>query len=95
MNLDLTKEEREELRGIFPVGYAKIVAFRLNKKEKKPQRADEYSAKMVRDVLGGHVSDFNVNLEFLRYKKELEKEQKEFEELRKNKPKAQPVEKTQ
>ncbi|MDT0689346.1 hypothetical protein RM549_06085 [Salegentibacter sp. F188] len=97
MKIKVTDKEREELRAIFPKGYAKLIAGRLNDAGLKPSRSKEYTIKIVSDVLAGNQSDFNVLLELFRYKDEVLTKQEELKKLRKKKyePTAQPVEKTQ
>ena len=83
MNLKITDKERSEFRKIFPVGYAKVIASRLNAAQLQPARAKEYNPKMVSDVLAGHHSDFNVLLELFRYKDEILTKEAELKALRK------------
>ena len=82
MKITITEKEREELRGIFPVGYAKTISERLNAAKIKPARAKEYNPKMVSDTLAGLQSDFNVILELYRYKDEILTKQQELKKLR-------------
>ncbi len=82
MKIKITDKEREELRGIIPDGYAKIISNRLNEAGLEPQRAKEYNPKIVRDVLAGHQSDFNVLLELFRYKDEILTKEQELKKLR-------------
>ncbi len=70
MKNDLTKAESAELKGIFPRGYATIVANSLNTAGKKPLRAKKYTDKMVRDVLNRNSKDFNIVLALFQYKLE-------------------------
>lgn len=83
MKIKITEKEREELRGIFPDGYSKVISNRLNAAGLEPQRAKKYNPKIVRDVLAGHQSDFNVLLELFRYKDEILTKDMELRKLRK------------
>ncbi len=78
----LTQKESEELRGIFPPGYAKTIASRLNKAGLEPQKAKEYNPKIIRDVIHCRQSDFNVMLEAFRYKDEILTKEQEMKKLR-------------
>ncbi len=97
MKIKITDKERKELRGIFPDGYSKIISNRLNAAGLEPQRADKYNPKIVRDVLAGYQSDFNVLLELFRYKDEILTKEQELKKLRnKNyEPAEKPAIKTQ
>lgn len=83
MKIKVTEKEREELRAIFPDGYAKTISNRLNTAGLEPQRAKKYNPKIVRDVLAGHQSDFNVLLELFRFKDEMLTKEQELKKLKK------------
>lgn len=83
MKIKITNKERDELRRLFPTGYAKMISRRLNEAKLQPVRAKEYSPKIISDVLAGHQSDFNVLLELFRYKDEILTKREELQELRK------------
>ena len=83
MKITLTEKEREELRGIFPAGYAKVISKRLQDAKLQPARAKEYTPKIVSDVLAGNQGDFNVLLELFRFKDEILTKQQELKKLRK------------
>ncbi len=82
MNYKVTEKEREELRRIFPPGYAKHISHRLNKAELQPSRAKQYIPKIVSDVLAGNQNDFNVLVELFRYKDEIITKREELNERR-------------
>jgi len=82
MKIKITKEERKELRGIFPRNYAVVISQRLNDAGIQPARAKEYNPKIVYDVLAGLQTDFNVLLELFRYKDEILTKQMELKKLR-------------
>lgn len=82
MKIKVTDKEREELRGIFPPGYAKVISKRLNDAKLEPARAKSYTPKIVSDVLAGHQGDFNVLLELFRYKDEILTKGQELKKLR-------------
>ena len=82
MKIKITDKEREELRRIFPAGYAKVISGRLDDAGLQPVRAKKYNPKIVSDVLAGHQSDFNVLLELFRYKDEILTKQQELRKLR-------------
>ena len=85
MKIKVTEEEREELRRIFPAGYAKVISKRLNAAGLEPARANEYTPKIISDVLAGNQSDFNVLLELFRYKDEILTKEQELKKLKKKK----------
>ena len=97
MKIKVTEKERNELRGIFPAGYAKVISKRLNDAKLEPARAKKYTPKIVSDVLAGNQSDFNVLLELFRYKDEILTKEQELKKLRnKNyEPAEKPAIKTQ
>lgn len=82
MKIKITDTEREELRELFPAGYAKVISGRLNDAGLQPVRAKKYNPKIISDVLAGHQSDFNVLLELFRYKDEILTKQQELKKLR-------------
>ena len=81
MKINLTEKECEQLREIFPAGYAKVISKRLNKAGIEPTRAQEYTPKIITGVLSGHQSDFNVVLELFRYKDEILTKDAELKQL--------------
>ena len=90
MKIKVTEKEREEFRGIFPAGYAKVVSKRLNDAGLEPARAKEYTPKIISDVVAGHQSDFNVLLELFRYKDEILTKEQELKKLRNKKYEPEP-----
>lgn len=82
MKIRLTEKESEELREIFPAGYAKTISTKLNLAGLQPQKAKKYNSKIIRDVLTGRQSDFNVLLELFRYKDEILTKEQELKKLR-------------
>lgn len=82
MKIKVTAKEREELREIFPAGYAKVISKRLNTAGLEPARAKQYTPKIISDVLAGHQSDFNVLLELFRYKDEVLTKEQELKKLK-------------
>ena len=78
----ITKKEQEELRGIFPSGWAKEIARRLNAVKIIPARAKEYNPKIVRQVFLGDQEDIHVELQLFRFRDEILTKRKELEELR-------------
>lgn len=83
MQIKVTEKEREEFRAIFPGGYSKVIASRLNKAGLQPSRSDKYTPKIVREVVAGNQSDFNVLLELFRFKDEILTKEEELKKLRK------------
>jgi hypothetical protein len=82
MKFKLTDKERDELRGIFPEGFPKVISVRLNDAGMKPQRADKYTPRIIRDVFHANQADFNVLLELFRYKDEILTKEQELKKLR-------------
>ena len=88
MDFELTKEQVNELKEIFPYGFTSKIAERLNKSGKKSLRGKKYTSKMISDVMTLKRKDINVFIELLSFKVECLKRRQEnsskIKELMKN-----------